>query len=188
MTKLLLIRHGQTEWNVECRWQGQTDVPLNLKGIEQAAQLAQRLQSSGLDAIYSSDLCRALQTAQILAETVELPVIVDARLREVYQGEWEGMLVSEIEQRDPAKFQLRFENPLAFTTPGGETTLQVQERVLSAVQEILAKHSGETVAIVSHGFVIALLLVNYRDIPIEKVWGLIPQNGEVQELEVVDSL
>jgi alpha-ribazole phosphatase len=182
MTRLFLIRHGETDWNTEGRWQGQADVPLNPKGICQATQIAQRLRSSGLNAIYSSDLVRARQTAQILADTVGRAVFVDARLREIHQGEWQGMLVSEIQERYAEEFQQRRDDPLSVAPPGGETTLQVQERVLSAVEEIRAKHPGETVAIVSHGFAIAVILAYCRDIPVTEVWGLVPQNGEVLEL------
>jgi broad specificity phosphatase PhoE len=184
MTRLFFIRHGETDWNVECRWQGQADVPLNAKGLEQAAQIAQGLRSHDLDAIYSSDLTRARQTAEILASAAGLPVFVDARLREIHLGEWEGLLVSEIDERFAKEFQRRYLHPLSVTPPGGETTRQVQERMISAIQEILASHPGEKVAVVSHGFAIAVTLASLQGIPIEKVRGLVPVNGEVQELEV----
>jgi broad specificity phosphatase PhoE len=185
MTCLLLIRHGQTDWNVEARWQGQSDVPLNAKGLEQAGQIARMLHDRHLDAIYSSDLTRALQTAQLLSTGVGLPVTVDPRLREVYQGEWEGMLISEIEERYAREFRLRRENPLSVAPPGGETTRHVQERVISAVQDILAKYPGGTVAVVSHGFAIAVILASYQGIPIDEVWALFPKNGEMREIEIV---
>ena len=97
------------------------------------------------------------------------------------------MLVSEIEQRYPGKIKQRYEDPLTYAAPGGETTLQVQERVLDAVQEILAKHAGETVAVVSHGFAIAVLLASFRGIPLKEVFGLLSKNGEAQELDVINT-
>lgn len=178
MTRLILIRHGETDWNSEGRWQGQIDIPLNENGLEHARELAIELAREGIQAIYSSDLLRAIQTADPLAKRAGIPVNLDPRLREIHQGEWQGMRVEDIRVRYAERFQQRRANPLAIAPPGGETVLQVQERVYQSLDDILLRHPDETVAIVAHGFVIAVLRLRLENHPLEKVWSLIPPNGK----------
>jgi probable phosphoglycerate mutase len=184
MTRLILIRHGETDWNVERRWQGQADVPLNARGRRQAAQVAQSLADVGITAIVSSDLSRAAETAQALAYATGLSVHYDPRLREICQGEWEGQSIEKIQANYSEQLRQRNENPAAIAAPGGETATQVLERLLDAVEEIRQDYPDATVAVVSHGYALALLTAHYRHIPIEKAWDLIPANGGWQELEV----
>lgn len=184
MTHLYLIRHGQTDWNVEGRWQGQSDVPLNKTGLAQAADMARSLQNDGLDAIYSSDLSRAADTAAALAQRTGLSVQYDPRLREIHQGEWQGLLVGDIRTRYGDAFQKRMLDPLNVAPPGGETVRQVKERVVAAVEEILSRHPDERVAIVSHGFSLAVIQVHYQKLPMEKVWEMIPANDEWRKLVI----
>lgn len=186
MTRFILIRHGETDWNIEGRWQGQADVPLNKCGREQAIRTARALAGMEITAIYSSDLSRARETAEVLASVTKLKVQFDVRLREIHQGEWQGLLASEIQARYPEAFQQRMTDLISVTPPGGETASQVMVRILSAIKEIRQMHPGETVAVVSHGFAIACLLAHYQNLSIEKVWDLIPENGGWQEIEVID--
>ena len=178
MTRLILIRHGETDWNIEGRWQGQIDIPLNDRGLDDAHRLASELEREGIQVIYSSDLLRALQTAKPLAKEAGLEVHIDPRFREIHQGDWQGMLVTDIRARYAERFRERKANPLAVAPPGGETVLQVQERVYQALDDILLHHPGETIAIVAHGFVIAVLRLRMENQPLEKVWNLIPPNGK----------
>ncbi|HJW90790.1 MAG TPA: histidine phosphatase family protein [Anaerolineales bacterium] len=187
MSRLILIRHGETDWNVDGRWQGQADVPLNARGIAQAEETAQSLSNVKFAAIYSSDLARARQTAEVLARVAGLPLRLDPRLREIHQGAWQGLRIPEIEARYAEAFRRRRENPLTVAPPGGETVLQVQARVLAAVADILARHPGQTVAVVSHGFALALILAHFRGVPTERVWDLIPRNGEINVLKLEES-
>ncbi len=184
MTHLLLIRHGETDWNVEGRWQGQTDVPLNRKGIEQAEQVAGQLKDQTIDIIYTSDLQRAFETARRLADGRDIPVKADPRLREINRGDWEGLLASEIESRYETEFRTRRVDPLNIAPPGGETARQVQDRALEVVYEIIDRHPCETVGIVSHGFTLALVRVQFSGLPIQAAWDLVPQNGEIIALSV----
>jgi len=184
MTHLYLIRHGQTDWNIEGRWQGHADVPLNDRGRAQAENIARSLANVGLVAIYSSDLVRAHETAKALARTTGLPIHLDARLREIHQGEWQGLLVSEIQQRYGEAFHARHANPLTVAPPGGETVLQVKERVIAALEDIITRHPAERVAVVSHGFALAVVQVHYKNLPIDQVWDLIPKNDEWIELVI----
>ncbi len=181
MTHLIFIRHGETDWNTEGRWQGQIDVALNPKGRQQAQDLAEKLSGANIQAIYSSDLQRAIDTARPLAEMTGLTIRTDARLREIHQGEWQGMLVSDIRARYAELFQQRVNDPLTIAPPGGETVVQVQERVLRALNEIVQRHLNERVAIFAHGFVIAVLRVNLEKRPIDSVWQLVPKSGEIIE-------
>lgn len=184
MTVFLLVRHGETDWNIEGRWQGQIDVPLNEKGIEQSRRIAKTFRYKKIDRIYSSDLSRAYDTAQAIERITGIKVEIDARLREIHQGEWQGLLVSEIQERYRHEFEQRIEDPLGVAPPGGETARQVQERVLEFIHEVTAKYPQNTIAVVSHGFTIAVIVANVRMLPIETVWDLIPQNGETIEIVI----
>lgn len=183
MTCLILIRHGETDWNLEGRWQGQADVPLNARGREQAEQVARQLAGCELHAVYSSDLARARQTAEPMARTAGLEVRLEPRLREIDQGEWEGLLIDEIQDRYAATFQERVKDPWSVSPPGGETSRQVHDRVLAAVEEILQSHPGQNVAIVSHGFSLAVIITYFKGHPITRVWELVPKNCEVVKIE-----
>lgn len=183
-TRLHLIRHGETDWNREGRWQGQIDIPLNQQGLEQARRTAAALEGTPIDAIYSSNLLRAMQTAEILAASRGLPMRLDARLREIHQGEWQGLRVSEIEARHASLYEQRSSNPYAFAPPGGESTAEVQVRVLSFLAETSQKHPGEAVAVVSHGFVLAVIRAAYQAQAAENLFSLVPQNGEIITIDL----
>src|SRR5687768_8562436 len=139
MTTLLLARHGETDWNRELRIQGSSDIALNELGRQQASALAQELADVPLDAIYSSDLSRARETAEAVAATHELQVRLDPRLRERAFGSWEGLTREDIaELPDRSRHD-------------GESDDEVRERVLEAVQAIADAHPGEQVLVVAHG-------------------------------------
>lgn len=137
MATLLLVRHGETEWNATHRWQGFTGPPLNELGRQQAQELADKLRSTAIDAVYSSDAVRALETAEVVVAARGLEVQQDARLREVNFGEWEGLTRHEINERYSGAFREWDACKLASPT-GGETDLEMAERVLEALYEIAA--------------------------------------------------
>ena len=184
MTELLLIRHGLTDWNLEGRYTGQSDVPLNQRGMDQARRMAEELRGEPLAAIYSSDLARCAKTAELLAEVSGAPLHLDPRLREIAQGEWEGMLFEEIRTRFQEAWAQRQANPMERSAPGGETVGQGQHRVLRALDEILAKHPSQTVAIVSHGLALAIIRVHLEQAAMESVWDRIPPNAEPERVQV----
>ena len=183
MTKLILTRHGQTDWNREGRYQGQADPPLNSTGRQQAQALADRLADRSLEAIYSSDLQRAFETAQIIAQRHGLPVRQDQRLREINQGEWEGLRIEEIIARYPQIWAAFLDDPLQGQAPGGEPPLLVAERVWAAVSDIAKLYPTGTVLIVSHGFALATLLVRIYGVSFSQVYSYIPNNAEIKEIE-----
>jgi broad specificity phosphatase PhoE len=135
MTRLLFVRHGETDWNAEGRLQGHTDRPLNDYGRRQARELAERLAEDGVAAIYSSDLRRAKETAEIVGGRLGLPVVTDPDLRERNWGSWEGLTPAE---RDAVEFV-------------GESPQDHRDRMLRAVGRIAERHPDQTVAVVTHG-------------------------------------
>lgn len=142
MTTILFARHGETDWNLERRVQGHADRPLNETGRTQAEALADDLAGTTLDAVYSSDLGRALETARIVGRRLGLPVTALPALRERHFGTWEGLTDSEVLARFP---QAR-EGPWG----DGETTDEMSERVLGALRRIATEHPGGTVLVVGH--------------------------------------
>jgi probable phosphoglycerate mutase len=178
MAELWLARHGQTDWNVEGRYQGQADVPLNGLGLQQALELAHKLDSQRFAAIYTSDLQRARQTADIVAARLGLPVRVDARLREIDQGDWEGCLVRDIERLYAEEWHVNPADPEKFGAPNGETIGQVSVRVISAANDIAEAFPRGRVLVVSHGLALAILICRAREIPLDRVYQYIPPNAE----------
>ncbi len=150
MTTLLLARHGETDWNSERRVQGHTDRPLNTLGQAQARELAVQLELEPLDAVYSSDLSRAYDTALAVAEPRGLAVIRVADLRERHFGTWEGLTDTEILERFPEASAGRWGD--------GETPDEMMARVVDALSTIAARHAGGQVLVVSHGGPLRALL------------------------------
>jgi broad specificity phosphatase PhoE len=150
MATLLLVRHGETDWNAAHRWQGFTGPRLNDLGRQQARQLADRLDRTQIDSIYSSDSIRAVETARIVADRFGVEVRQDPRLREVNFGEWEGLTRQEINERYAGAFSEWDTCKLAAPT-SGETDLEMADRVLDALYEIARNHQTERVVVVTSG-------------------------------------
>lgn len=184
MTTLLLIRHGETDWNLRGRYQGHSDVPLNANGLAQAEQVASHLRGTRVDAIYASDLVRAHNTAAVIGQVLKVAVHTDVRLREINQGVWEGMILSDIKSQYSELFEKRRKDPLSVAPPGGETVGAVQERMLSAVTDIVQEHPAGRVVVVSHGLFLALIKGLAACAPIQKVWELIPRNAVVDAVRL----
>jgi len=155
-----LIRHGETFWNRMGRWQGHAAVPLNEEGMQQARLLADYLspQSHLISAIYSSDLKRASDTAQVLANRLRKPLTLDARLREIDVGEWQGLTSDEIRAWDSSRFEQVQRDPFGAQRPGGESLNQVAERALAFLKELVQRHTEGYVLVVSHGGTIRTIL------------------------------
>lgn len=176
MTQLCLIRHGQTDWNLAGRYQGQSDVPLNATGRAQAQTISQILKDQSFAALYSSDLGRARETAEIIGEMLSLPVQLEPRLREIHQGEWEGQLSTVIRARYADLWQERLVDPASVRPPGGETVGEVAARVWAALDEIAQQHPNDSVIIVSHGLALATAICKAQNIPVGQAYNFIPEN------------
>jgi broad specificity phosphatase PhoE len=183
MTQLCLVRHGQTDWNLEGRYQGQSDVPLNEFGRNQVRVLAQKIKGYPFSAIYTSDLERAYETARILAANLHLPVMRDSRLREINQGQWEGQLVDDIKSRFAGLWQQRTLDPASLRPPCGETVAEVAERVYATMDDISHLHPNTSVLVASHGLVLATVICKVRGIPLGQAYSVIPNNAEPIWLE-----
>ncbi len=156
-TRVLAIRHGETAWNVNTRIQGHLDIGLNDTGRWQAARLAEALRDDGLTAVYSSDLSRARDTAQAVADRAGLPVTVDLDLRERSFGSFEGQTFKDIEARWPEQCERWRKRDPDFTPPGGESLNDFYSRCIASSGRIAAAHPGQTIALVAHGGVLDCL-------------------------------
>jgi alpha-ribazole phosphatase len=150
-TRLILVRHGETDWNLEGRYQGQADLPLNERGREQAKLLAERLRSESIEAIYASDLSRAYETAKIIAEALGQEVRTLASLREVDTGVWTGLTFEEVESRYPKHLREWRADPLRVKRLEGESYLALFQRTKAVIEEIVEARPDQTVLIVGHG-------------------------------------
>jgi broad specificity phosphatase PhoE len=161
MTRVLLIRHGETLWNRDRRWQGHADVPLSDEGRAQALRLAEFLRGggSGLHAVYSSDLRRALDTARELARAVGAGLVIDSAWREIDVGRWTGLCHEEIRERFADEWQ-RIAAGEDLPRGGGESFSDFSSRILLRLEELRERHEGEAVAVVTHGGAIRAVLLH----------------------------
>lgn len=160
MTRIVLTRHGETMWNIEGRVQGYLDSPLTEKGIHQAGLLAAKLSQEKISYIYSSDLARAVGTAEEIRRKLGLKeeVILSPKLRELSFGEWEGKVWSQLREKFPEIFSVWDKEPHRVQVPGGENFSLVTDRAWEFLLEIIKKHNDETICIVSHGLTLKLLV------------------------------
>jgi broad specificity phosphatase PhoE len=189
VSNLCLVRHGETDWNLTGRWQGQSfDAPsINETGRKQALALLAQLNNLHVTAIYASDLLRSRQTAELIANHLCLGVTLEARLREMNLGKWEGMLLDDIKSQYPREFAERVCNPLHAGAPGGESPMQVVKRVIPAVDEIDRKHGDESVLIVAHGISLSIITCLARGIPLDRLYEYIPGNAKLNHVKWTNS-
>jgi broad specificity phosphatase PhoE len=161
MIDLHVFRHGQTDWNAEGRFQGHIDIPLNERGREQAAALVPALERARIEAILSSDLSRARETAEIAARGLRVPVYEDARLREAHLGEAQGLLAREIEERFPEiarRWRTAQPTDADVAYPGGESANEIIARAVAAIGDFLRVRPLERLGISCHGGVVRRLM------------------------------
>jgi probable phosphoglycerate mutase len=168
-TRIVLIRHGETEWNRAGRIQGyHADSPLTETGRGQVRALAGRLAREGIDALYSSDAGRTRETAEPLAAATRLPVVFDKALRERNYGVFEGYSFTEIETAFAAEYAMFRTRDPHYVPPGGESAAQFRDRILAALQTIAARANGRRVAVVTHGGVLGVIYRIAMNIPLEE--------------------
>ncbi|WML44878.1 histidine phosphatase family protein [Neobacillus sp. PS3-40] len=170
-THLYLTRHGETIWNTKNVMQGWKDSPLTDKGVKQAMQLADRLSTVSLDAIYSSTSERAINTAEIIKRGRPIEVIKLNSLRELSFGIWEGKTFDENEKATPEQWFTFWEKPHLFSSDTVESFKQVQERMVNTIESIVKAHPSENICIVTHSIALKLLMHYFEKIPLEKLWS-----------------
>jgi probable phosphoglycerate mutase len=183
--RLLLVSHAETEWNVQGRFQGHKDIPLNERGRRQALALQQHLAKETVDFIISSDLCRAGETATILARPHGLVVQTDARLRELHFGAWEGLTFAEISEREPESFAAWQASSLYQGPPHGESLSDLARRLNAFLSDLLHNAEGSTTLLVAHRGSLRTLLCLLLKVPVEKHWEYGLKIASLTELKIV---
>ncbi len=166
-TRIILLRHGETVWNLEGRYQGQLDSPLTPVGEAQARGLAQRLAGGKFAALYTSDLGRARHTAAFIAESSGHEPRVEARLRERHLGIFQNLRKAELKEKFPDEYRLCKSGGPDHVIPHGESTRQAADRTNTCLEELARRHCGETIVVVTHGGTISALLRHTLGIPLE---------------------
>ncbi|WP_330998012.1 alpha-ribazole phosphatase [Pectinatus haikarae] len=182
VTKIILVRHGQTEWNAQKRFYGWTDIGLSAKGGKQARLLAENFPERQVDLIYSSDLTRASDTAAYIGKQFSCEVRTDRQLREINFGKWEGLLYDEILAKWPEEMRFFLSRPDMLKIPDGETFSQVQKRAVARISEIADANAGKNIVAVTHGAFINVLLAASLRIPLRHLWSLQQENTSVNIL------
>jgi len=185
MTEILVIRHGETEWNQQGRMQGQRDSPLTPLGLQQARQVARRLREVPHAALYSSDLGRAHQTARHVADETKHEIVSDRGLRERCFGIFEGLTNAEIQVRHPDLYVPFSKRDPHFAMPGGESAAQFHQRCLGTLRTIAERHERQTVVVVTHRLVLDALYRAATGMPIEVQRGFALLNCSVNTFHYV---
>jgi len=162
---VILVRHGETLWNLEQRYQGQLDSPLTETGVAQSRALAARLAREHFAALYTSDLGRAVHTAEIIAKQTGHSIDLDARLRERHLGIFQGLSKKELQQKFAQEYALFKTAGREYVVPGGESAEQACGRMLACLNDLAAHHAGDSMAVVAHGGVLTVVLRDALKIP-----------------------
>jgi broad specificity phosphatase PhoE len=185
-SRLYLVRHGTTTLNVENRYRGRRDIPLDARGYQDAVDAAHRLSGEGLAAVYTGPLRRTIATAQIIADEARVPDIrILHGLNNVDYGAWEGMTAEEAAMFDPEGFALYRAAPRQAVCPLGERLSDAQQRMVAALQLVGSRHVGEAVAVVTHAVMIRLTLVALGCVDDEH-WRVSVGRGSVAAFDVED--
>lgn len=182
--KIILIRHGETTWNIEGRYQGQEDTPLSERGLRQGQLLAEALHKIHLDVCISSPLQRSYQTCKFCADLHSLPVTTDARLTEINHGSWEGVLAGDIAKRYPVEFAQWHTQPQLVQMPdGGESLEDVRKRARAAFDDYAATYADKTVLVAAHDAVNKAIICDLLGLDMSHFWQIKQDNTCINVLE-----
>jgi broad specificity phosphatase PhoE len=187
MTRVILVRHGQTEWNRVERFRGRADVPLNAAGLAQAEATGRRL-AAGVPpaAVYSSPLARAVKTAEAIAGHFALAVQIHAGLADIDYGQWQGLTPDEARARWPEIINAWYDAPHTARIPGGETLDGLRARAMAAVNELAARHAGQSIVLVGHTVVNRVILLGVLGLGNDRFWRLRQDTCAVNVFEAED--
>jgi broad specificity phosphatase PhoE len=184
--RVLLVRHAETDWNRERRFQGRRDIPLSAAGREQAESAARLLAATPLAAVWSSPLSRARETATHIANPHGLAVHVEEAFTEMDFGEWVGLTRDEVKARFPDALSAWAETPQAARWPGAETLEDVRARALAGLERLRAAHQGQTICLISHGITSRVLILEALGLGPDRLWSLQISSTGISELEFRD--
>jgi len=170
MVKIFLIRHGETDWNREQIFRGRIDVSLNEIGLAQARAVKVWLKDEKVDALYSSPLSRALETARILSENRDCEVVKEEGVIDINFGKWQGLSHHRVKEEYKELYHTWLSKPHTVTFPDGESLTQVRERSVKALERVIKDHSGKTLAVVSHRVINKVLLCNVLGLDLSRFW------------------
>jgi len=186
LTKVILVRHGQTDWNHLKRYQGHSDISLNQAGLSQAQRVAERLAGQSVQAVYSSDLLRAVQTAEAIAEKQGLTVIPLTEFREINFGSWEGLTYVQIMAEWPDLLTAIYSRPGDIRIPGGESFQIVQQRAMAALTKCVERHREQTSVMVAHGGSLRAMLCAALGMELDEIWSIGQDSTAVRIVEYSD--
>lgn len=184
--RLFLVRHGETDWNTNLRFQGQSDIGLTELGRAQAIKLGRTLAAENISAIYSSDLSRAVDTAKIIAGGHDLNIVKMPELREINFGVWEGLTGEEIRKQYGALYEKWRNNTTEVTIPQGESLAAVAGRTVGAIRRLVDRHNNESVIVVTHGGVIRCIVADVLRMDLNHFWRLRFDNTSVSVVDFLD--
>jgi broad specificity phosphatase PhoE len=184
--RLVLVRHAETDWNRERRYQGHRDTSLSDTGRAQAEAAGRLLAGERIEAVWSSPLRRARETAAAIAAPQGLAVHVEDAFGEMRFGEWEGLTVEEVRARFPTLYQAWLETPHLVALPGAETLDEVRARALRGLEGLRAAHDGRTVCLVTHGVTSRILILEALGLGLDRIWSLQVSSTGISELEFRD--
>ena len=188
MTRIILVRHGQTEWNRVERFRGRADVPLNEIGLAQAEATGRRVASEWQPlSVYSSPLSRAVKTAEAIARHFYLPVQIHAGLADIDYGAWQGLTPDEVKERWPETLDAWYNVPHTARIPGGETLDDLRTRGMAAVNELAARHAEQTIVLVGHTVINRIILLGVLGLGNDRFWHLRQDTCAINVFEVDDS-
>jgi probable phosphoglycerate mutase len=184
-TLILLVRHGQTEWNRIERFRGQADVPLNEVGLRQAEATGLAiLRKYQLAAVYTSPLSRSVATAQAIARHYDLPVQLHPDMIDIDYGDWQGLTTEEARQRWPKQVENWYTHPQRAFIPGGETLASLRRRAMRTVAELAQQHAGQTIALVGHTVINRVILLGVLGLGNRRFWHLRQDTCAINVIEV----
>ena len=185
MILIILVRHGQTEWNRVERFRGRADVPLNETGLAQAEATGRRVASAWQPtAVYSSPLSRATETAEAIAGHFDLPVQVHPGLADIDYGQWQGLSPEIARQRWPEEIDAWYHRPHQARIPGGETLDELRQRAMATLNELATRHPGQTIVLVGHTVINRIILLGVLGLGNERFWHLRQDTCAVNVIEV----
>lgn len=185
-TRLYLVRHGQVVGYEEKRYNGQSNVPLTETGKEQSARVCACLSAIALDAVYSSDLGRSHYCARLIAEGHGLAVVAEEALREINFGDWQGRTWVELQQAYPLEWQRRLQDLTNYQVPGGESLQEAADRIRPAIRRILDRHPGGNIAVVAHGGVNRIVLLDAIGDALEQAFAIEQDYGCLNIIDYLD--